>query len=304
MSDNKTIEELQKFLTVEQLPAMPHSALTVLQLDNDLAKVNINDLVRPIEADPGLAAQVLKFLNSSYFGFQSAISNVRHGITLVGIRVVKNFVLWKAVFSLIPKNRIGGFDIANLWQDSLRRAMFTRFLLMETRKGDAELAFAAALLQDMAIPLLLKRSLQEYTNLLAKLKSTPTLRLSTLESEKFGWTHADAAGVLGQNWKLPSPLIDLISNHLRLDENLANFDENFEKNPEQVVVSLSALLPSTTREQWFEKERFMKYYPLFHASPIEHLFAKVDKEFEQYAIILQITKPKQQLLEYLQPTDA
>ena len=295
----KNIEELQKVLTVEQLPAMPHSALTVLQLDNDLTKVNINDLVRPIEADPGLSAQVLKFLNSSYFGFQSAISNIRHGIALVGIRVVKNFVLWKAVFSLIPKSKISGFDITNLWQDSLRRAMFSRFLLLELRKGDAELAFAAALLQDMAIPLLLKRSLQEYNNLLPKLKDLPATRLSTLESEKFGWTHADAAGVLGKNWKLPEPLTELMTNHLYLDENLTNVGESFEKNPEQVIVSLSALLPSTTTDKWLEKEHFMKYYPLILNLPLEYLFTKVDKEFEQYAVILQITKPKRQLIEYL-----
>jgi len=299
MLDNKKIEELRKFLTVEQLPAMPHSALTVLQLDNDLTKININDLVCPIEADPGLAAQVLKFLNSSYFGFQSAISNVRHGITLVGIRVVKNFVLWKAVFSLIPRNKFSGFDITNLWQDSLRRAMFSRFLLMEVRKGDQELAFAAALLQDMAIPLLIKRSPQEYGEVLAKINDSPTRRLSTLEREKFGWTHADAAGVLGKNWKLPEPLTDLMSNHLHLDENLANLNEVFEKNPEQVVVSLSALLPSTTRDVWLEKEHFMKYYSMIITTPLEHLIAKVDKEFEQYAVILQIAKPKRQLAEYL-----
>ncbi|MCL2304291.1 MAG: HDOD domain-containing protein [Planctomycetaceae bacterium] len=294
----KNIEELQKFLTVEQLPAMPHSALTVLQLDNDVAKVNINDLVRPIEADPGLAAQVLKFMNSSYFGFQSAISNVRHGITLVGIRTVKNFVLWKAVFSLIPKSKTGSFDISNLWQDSLRRAMFSRFLLLEIRKGDPELAFAGALLQDMAIPLLLKRSPQEYGDLLTALKDTPTAQLSVLESEKFGWTHADAVGVLGKNWKLPEPLINLMANHLSLDASLAEF----EKNPAQLTVALSAMLPSVIRDDWQEKERFMKYYPSVlggKSLPVEHFFAKVDKEFEQYAVIIQIAKPKRQLVEYL-----
>ena len=294
----KNIEELQKLLTVEQLPAMPHSALSVLQLDNDLTKVDINSLVCPIEADPGLAAQVLKFMNSSYFGFQNTISNVRHGIALVGIRVVKNFVLWKAVFSLIPKSKTGNFDIANLWQDSLRRAMFSRFLLMEIRKGDPELAFAAALLQDMAIPLLLKRFPQEYEDVLVKLNNTPAARLSVLELKRFGWTHADAAGVLGQNWKLPGPLINLMTNHLYLAENFANFD----KNPERAIVSLSALLPSTTKDRWYEKEIFTKCYSFVRglkSLPIEYFFTKVDKEFEQYAAVLQIVKPKQQLLEYL-----
>ena len=295
--DNNKIESLQKFLMVEQLPAMPHSALTVLQLDNDVTKVNINDLVCPIEADPGLAAQVLKFLNSSYFGFQSQISNVRHGITLVGIRVIKNFVLWKAVFSMIPKSRTGDFDITYLWQDSLRRAMFSRFLLLEIRRGDPELAFAAALLQDMAIPLLIKRSPQEYGGLLTTLKNIPAARLSALELEKFGWTHADAAGVLGKNWKLPDQLINLMTNHLSLDQ-----ITDPETQLEQLVVSLSGLLPSTIRENWEEKELFMKYYSWALGSksvPIEQLLAKVDEEFGQYAAIIQIVKPKRQLVEYL-----
>ena len=298
MSVSKNLDDLRKFLTVEQLPAMPHSALSVLQLDNDLAKVDINDLVCPIEADPGLAAQVLKFMNSSYFGFQSAISNVRHGIALVGIRVVKNFVLWKAVFSLIPKSRLGGFEVTHLWQDSLRRAMFSRFLLLELRKGDAELAFAAALLQDMAIPLLLKQSPQDYGTILAKANENSTVRFSTLETEKFGWNHADAAGVLGKNWKLPDPLTNLMANHLVLDEYVAKFDEF----PEQTVVSLSAFLPSTTRKEWAENDVFLKNYSAIIGSksfPLEHLFAKVDKEFDQYAAIIQITKPKQRLVDYL-----
>ena len=298
MPVSKSLEDLRKFLAVEQLPAMPHSALSVLQLDNDLTKVDMNDLVRPIEADPGLAAQVLKFMNSSYFGFQSAISNVRHGITLVGIRIVKNFVLWKAVFSLIPKSRIGNFEVAYLWQDSLRRAMFTRFLLLEFRKGDAELAFAAALLQDMAIPLLLKQSPQDYGAVVAEANEKPNVRLSALESAKYGWNHADAAGVLGKSWKLPDPLTDLMINHLVLDEYVANF----ERYPEQAVVSLSSLLPSASQNGWAESEIFFKNYSKILGSksfPIEHLFAKVDKEFDQYAAIIQIAKPKRRMVEYL-----
>ena len=298
MSTSNPNDELRKILTVEQLPAMPHSALTVLQLDNDLTKIDINDLVRPIEADPGLAAQVLKFLNSSYFGFQSTISNIRQGIALVGIRVVKNFVLWKAVFSLIPKSKIGGFDVTYLWQDSLRRAMFVRFLLLEFRKGDPELAFAAALLQDMAIPLLVKQIPIEYGKALGAIMNSDSLRLSTMEAETFGWTHADAAGILGQNWKLPAPLTNLMMHHLKVEKSV----HAFAQEPEQAVVALSALLPSVTKTTWAEKAEFMKYYDILLAQkslPIEHFFTKVDKEFDQYASIIQIAKPKTSLSDYL-----
>ncbi|MDR2756693.1 MAG: HDOD domain-containing protein [Planctomycetaceae bacterium] len=291
-------DELSKILMIEQLPAMPHSALSVLQLDNDVAKVNINDLVRPIEADIGLATQVLKFLNSSYFGFQSAISNVKQGIALVGIRIVKNFVLWKAVFSLIPKSKTGSFDVAMLWQDSLRRAMFSRFLLLELKKGDPETAFAGALLQDMAIPLLLKKKPADYADVLDRLAKSPQSRLSTLENETFGWNHADAGALLGKNWKLPVPLVNLIENHLKIEESVGNF----EKQPEQSIVSLSALLPSVTESVWNERADFDKFFQsiLPEKSPLlTKIFDKVDREFEQYAMIIQITKPKKPLFNYL-----
>lgn len=290
--------ELSRILMVEQLPAMPHSALTVLQLDNDVAKVNINDLVRPIEADIGLAAQVLKFLNSSYFGFQSTISNVKQGIALVGIRVVKNFVLWKAVFSLIPRSNSGSFDVTMLWQDSLRRAMFSRFLLLELKKGDPEMAFAGALLQDMAIPLLLKKKVKEYESILGRLAQSPHTRLSILENETFGWNHADAGAVLGTNWKLPQNLIDLIGNHLKIEE----YAGNFEQHRERAVVSLSALLPSVVEAVWNERADFEKFFQSMFpnkTSLLTTIFDKVDREFEQYSMIIQVTKPKRPLFNYL-----
>lgn len=277
---------------------MPHSALTVLQLDNNLAKVNINDLVRPIEGDPGLAAQVLKFLNSSYFGFQSKISNVKQGIALVGIRIVKNFVLWKAVFSLIPKSRTGSFDVAMLWQDSLRRGMFARFMLMELKKGDPEMAFAGALLQDMAVPLLLKIKPAEYGAVLDHLGHSEDVRLSDLENEMFAWNHADAGVVLGQNWKLPTQLTELIGNHLKIEE-LVNV---FEEQPENAIVAISALLPIVARPSWSERQRckdaLTKIAPGSERA-LTTVFEKVDREFEQYALILQIPKPKKALFDYL-----
>jgi HD-like signal output (HDOD) protein len=291
-------DELKRILTVEQLPAMPQSALTVLQIDNDLAKVNINDLVRPIEADPGLVAQVLKFLNSSYFGFQSTISNVKQGIALVGIRVVKNFVLWKAVFSLIPKTKAAEFDVGGLWQDSLRRAMFARFLLTEFKKGDAEMAFAGALLQDMAIPMLLKLKPVEYGDLIAKYReSGANTRLSILEDERFGWNHAQAGGILGRTWKLPHLLTLIIEEHTEIDE----LGRSFDSNSEESAVAISAMLPTDSNSEWQEAGDFVKYFRAMFPGKsglIKNLFERVDREFEQYASIIQIGKPKKKLMDY------
>jgi HD-like signal output (HDOD) protein len=298
MSNESALEELRRTLVAGQLPAMPHSALSVLKLENDVTKVNIDDLARPIEADPGLAAQVLKFLNSSAFGFQSTISNIRQGVALVGIRIVKNFVLWKAVFSLIPKSKTGSFDVGMLWQDSLRRAMFARFLLLEYKKGDAEMAFAGALLQDMAIPLLLKVKAADYSPMLDSLTKDKAKRLSELETEFFDWNHADASLIVGQHWKLPEMLVDLTSNHLKAEEAVANFNQH----PERAVVALSALLPSVAHEEWEDRALFTTSFETCfpgRSQLFATLFDRVDREFSEYDSLLQIASPKQSLFVHI-----
>ena len=298
MSNESALEELRRILIAGQLPAMPQSAVSVLKLENDLTKVNINDLARPIEADPGLAAQVLKFLNSSAFGFQSTISSIRQGIALVGIRIIKNFVLWKAVFSLIPRSKTGTFDVAVLWQDSLRRAMFARFLLLEMKKGDPEMAFAGALLQDMAVPLLLKLKATDYGYVLDSLSKHQGKRLSELEKEYFDWNHADASLILGQHWRLPEILIDLTSNHLKAEESATVFAQH----PERAVVALSALLPSIVQAEWNDRTLFMKTFEVCFPDKAQlyaALFDRVDREFDQYAALLQLAPPKQSLFTYI-----
>ena len=117
--------DLRALLDEVQLPGLSQSAVRVVQLDRDPANGPAEFAV-PIEADPGLTAQVLRFVNSSYFGFRHEISNVQAAITLVGIRSIKSFVLWNAVFDILPNPRCGDFSVKALWQDSLRRALFAR----------------------------------------------------------------------------------------------------------------------------------------------------------------------------------
>jgi HD-like signal output (HDOD) protein len=81
--------DLEKVLATAQLPALPQSAISLLELSQN-PKNGPDEFAVPIEADPGLTGQVLKFVNSSYFGFAREISNVKHAITMVGIRTIKN----------------------------------------------------------------------------------------------------------------------------------------------------------------------------------------------------------------------
>lgn len=285
--------DLRKMLTGAQLPALPQSAIRLLELSQDPDN-GPEEFAVPIEADPGLTGQVLRFLNSSYFGFVQEITSVKLGIALVGVRTIKNFSLWSAVFSLMPNPKCGPFDLKSLWQDSLRRGIFARHFGKVMGLPDAEDLFTAALLQDMAVPLLAKEMPEDYGHLLEG-RHGGTYRLSELEKARFGWTHSDAAGIMAKGWKLPDSFATLVGTHTDI-ENLANCD----LDTKSATVGLSALLPSTCDEQWTERDQFTKAYVALAgsgAAPLGDVFKKVDEEFEEFAPVLKLAVPARPLFD-------
>ena len=286
---------LQDILSGAQLPALPQSAITLLQLSQD-PENGPAEFAVPIESDPGLTVQVLRFVNSSYFGFSREISSVKLAITLVGIRTIKNFALWSAVFSLMPNPKCGPFDLKSLWQDSLRRGLFARAMGAQMGIKDSEDLFAGALLQDMAVPLLAKELPSEYEKLLND-RDGGRIRLSELEQDTFGWTHAQAAGVMARNWSLPEEFAELIETHPNLDDLLSQ-----DTPPRMLAVSLSALLPSAFDGGWNEKGKFVKAYEKLckaDGTALAKTLEKVDSEFEEFAPVLKLSVPAQSLVDAL-----
>jgi HD-like signal output (HDOD) protein len=295
--------DLDEILQGAQLPALPQSAIRLLELSQD-PKNGPVEFAISIETDPGLAGQVLKFVNSAYFGFSREISSVKLAITMVGIRTIKNFALWSAVFSLMPNPKCGPFDLKTLWQDSLRRALFARSFGKLLGMREAEEPFAAALLQDMAVPLLAKQLPEEYAQLL-ELREQGKVRLSQLELERFSWTHYDAAARMGQQWNLPEEFITLVQHHTTLDEMLNTPGTP----PGQLAVALSALLPAGADDAWHECDRFERAFQALCPAggpTIGEFLEKIDHEFAEFAPLMKIATPAKSLAasyqESTQPT--
>ncbi len=296
MSTAPTTLNLAELLSSTQIPALPTSAMKLLELAQDPSNGPL-EYAKPIEADVGLLGQVLRFVNSSYFGFSREIASVPQALQLVGVRTIKNFALWSAVFSLVPNPKFGSFDLKSLWQDSLRRAIFARSLGKSLKLANAEDLFAAALLQDIAIPILLKNLPEQYGDLVNR-RNKERLRLSSLEREVFGWDHAEAAAALCRNWKLPEEFAVLVERHTAVDE-LLNA-----KPPKRdaACVAVAALLPSCRDEEWEEQSAFLDgVRRLGDASVLtESFIAEVDQNFADFAPILQLPVPDKTLAIWLQ----
>ncbi len=211
---------------------------------------------------------------------------------MVGVRTIKNFALWNAIFSLVPNPRCGPFDLKSIWQDSLRRAIFARAVAKLQGIKTTEEIFTAALLQDMAVPLLAREFPQVYTELL-QARNQGRRRLSNLEHETFGWTHGQAAGLLARQWKLPEEFAVLIEHHA------SGVDGEKPVEAGGHVVAVSALLPSAADPHWIEcsqwEEALGQICPGMDDPTA--LLNEVDREFIEFAPVLKLTTPRKSLVE-------
>ena len=284
--------DLNEVLDQAQLTALPQSAIHLLELSQDPTNGPAEFAV-PIESDLGLAGQVLRFVNSSYFGFSREISSVRLAITLVGIRTIKNFALWSAVFSLMPNPQCGPLDLKSLWQDSLRRALLARALARLLGLKEADEAFSAALLQDMAIPMLAKRAPESYAVLLQG-RENGNVRLSDLEKRYFGWTHAEAGALMARNWNLPEGFAVLIQNHLDVER----WASDPQTEAENLSVAMSGLLPAIGDPIWVDCSRFEelcnRIMPVGSPS-VSDILEQVDIEYSDFAPVLKLATPQKSL---------
>jgi HD-like signal output (HDOD) protein len=83
-------------MRIKSLPPLPESVQKIQEICNN-PESGIADLVRVVEKDPMLTANLLKAANSPLYGFSREIKTVSQAISLFGMATVKGFALASAV---------------------------------------------------------------------------------------------------------------------------------------------------------------------------------------------------------------
>ena len=264
-------DELIDYLKNSQLCALPQSAAQMIELSKN-PENGPQEYAKSISADMGLCTQVLRFVNSAFFGFRCTITSIPLALTLVSVRMIHNFILWNGLFAILPNPHCGFFSLKTLFQDALRRAVFARIVSGRYTEINAEEAFTCALLQDIAIPLLAKKWGKEYAEMFKK-TSTGHARLSTLEQDMMGWDHATAGEILADGWKLGEVIGCAVSKHI---------DEVSSHNPIceptlTEITALSALLPKVSDWEWFEVLNFVDAFRKMFGHKLADISTILDK---------------------------
>ena len=192
------------------LPAPPQSVLEMLRACSR-EEVDHKHLAEFALSDPVLTSEVLRVVNTPLFGIAHEVTSVRHAISLLGIRALRNIVMCLMVRKVAQQHVIPDFDITLFWEDTLRRAVTARWLGAQIGL-DPDDCFTAGVLQDFGLLVLFYLYPQragEYAQLRAQ---DPVQRLQT-ETAWFGTSHEQVLMLLVSEWSLPQSLGDAIGAH-------------------------------------------------------------------------------------------
>lgn len=194
-----------------EIPPLP------LALNKLLAEINKNDpdidyIVRLISSETGIASKVMQTVNSALYGFRSPITDIKRAVMLIGLNNIRSLALAFGTMNALPKPKGNLFDHEAFWNDSLLRAFLSRSLAAPNFKHQADEAFTASLLADVAIPVLLS-VWADYYEPIVRAWLNSTKRLSQIEREHFGWDHAQAGAWIMQSWGFPDEMVCYMGSH-------------------------------------------------------------------------------------------
>jgi HD-like signal output (HDOD) protein len=162
--------------------------------------------------DTSLSAKLLKLVNSAYFGFMSKIDSIQRAITLVGHHELSTLALGISVihyFKDIPRELI---DMGAFWRHSIACGTFARILAGLKGMGSEEPYFVAGLLHDIGRLILFMKAPRATTKAMVQAFQVPT-SLAEAERDVLGYDHAAVGGLLLQEWRFPSHLVEMVRLH-------------------------------------------------------------------------------------------
>jgi len=206
MSTPTVREAIEQISALPTLPSVLAKVLTT-SADPDASAV---DLSQHIASDQTLSAEVLRLVNSAYYGLRRQVDSITTAVVLLGFFEVRNVVLAATAFRNFPDGD-ADYDRTQLWRHSLATAMAA------DRLGKAlglpgERAFVAGLLHDIGKVVFDALYPSEFREA-AHLAHLERLFIRETEEAELSLTHAEAGGLLGDRWDLPPAVVGAIRHH-------------------------------------------------------------------------------------------
>lgn len=212
-------EEIRKI--VEEARDLPSLPTVVAEITEKIRNpsTSASEVAQLIQEDQSLTGNVLRLVNSAFYGFPRQVNSITRAIVILGFNKVGNLALATSVIDAF-KGSQGSFDFVAFWKHSLATAVAADVIAKQLDIHEAEDAFTAGLLHDVGKLVIAVCFPAEMADI-ARAASQPRW-IRDCEEKILGIDHARAGYWLSQKWGLPPEL----SNTLRFHHKPLNARQN------------------------------------------------------------------------------
>lgn len=198
---------------IESLPSLPTLYTQVIEETNkeDSSLGKVGEL---ISMDVGMSANVLKLVNSSFFGLVNHISSPSQAVNLLGLEVVKGLILSSHLFHTFQDSESPLFSLEKMMNHCVLVARLSKHIAKELGmdKKQVDDCFIAGMLHDLGKLVLLANFKVSYDVVIQESRmNNRTIWVS--EKDVLGTTHTEIGAYLLGLWGLPEDIIEAVALH-------------------------------------------------------------------------------------------
>ena len=202
---------LKRVLGDFALPSFPGVVLEVMK-EARSEDGSVSSVARIIANDPGMSVKLLRLVNSAAYGSARRTESVQLAVAMLGMAQTESLVLSVGVQGALPSSPSEGFESRRFWRAAARRATTAQAFAALLHPATKAQSFTASLLQDMAVPLLVKGRPREYGAVLEEWHAGGQ-SLEILERSQLDCDHGAVATWVCNEWGLPESIAEAIGGH-------------------------------------------------------------------------------------------
>ena len=206
----------QRIERLTNLPGMPSLAQKIMQL-NANPYAHADDLAKLVEKDPSLAAQIIRYAQSPFYGYQGKISSIRQAISRVlGYDMVMNIALGVSSarpFKIQPDGPLG---LNAFWRHATYSATVAQSLcglMPRAERPQPGTAYLSGLLHNFGFLLLGHSFPKEFAKLHNAVIREPETPVIELEQSILGVTHTEIGAWMMDSWNMPAEMLTVLKEH-------------------------------------------------------------------------------------------
>ena len=200
------------FSKIEYLPPFPLTVSKALQMMKD-PRVKPDQIAEVIKFDQSVASNVLRLCNSSYFGLNRQIVNLREAVVFIGFQKLKKILVMSGSQKYFAKEKPGyESQSGELWKHVIAVSILVRIIGEKIKVQNEDELFIAALLHDVE-KLVLSEFVIESRVKIMKMVEQKEMTFLDAEKKVVGMDHAEIGARILDTWKFSEEIIVAVKKH-------------------------------------------------------------------------------------------